>query len=614
MFVCEHRIVGAFGFAVAAVFTLLPGVAAGQARNVLERNLPPIVSGAGGLRGAGGVAVTEDAIPLGPTVTGIRLIGLQDPVLAKPPAGLSFQGIDGVTDDRLRKVLAPFVGRALSRRLVSEAQSAVAAAYRQAGRPFVSVTAPPQEITSGVLQLRVVPFRTGAVRVKDTTSDGATAGLVGAVRAPAGQLIEAEQISEDLDWLNRFPYRQLNGVFEPGSSLGTSDLTLEVTRKKPWQAFAGWSNTGTHQTDLNRYFVGFGVGVEAWNDLTLSYQLTGSGNLITDPSSISLSGTNWPSYVSHAGRMAIRTAPRQAIEITPSYVATSQNSSGNILAFENTTFELPILYRSALSNFSAGGAGLGELYVGVAPKWANRTTLYQTVQVGDGSAGVFDLIAGWAGAWQHSGGGSTALDLRLVANPGGVVGGNNAETWALFSNGRVTDINYVYAFGTLSRATPLSFVPAMAGWGWNVALTGQVAGQALPDTEQLAIGGYYATRGYALEDGSVDAGFVMRNELRLPAFAVLDPLGIKAPHNGAVQDALSPYLFADIGYGHNFNLDTQSSRADDANTVLVGVGSGIDYTLAETIRAGAVVGVALTDGPTTDRGTVTIQARGTLSF
>lgn len=614
MSVCVRRIVGAFGFAVAAAFTLLPGLAAGQARNVLERNLPPTVSGAGALQGADGVAVTEDATPLGPAVTGIRLIGLKEPVLAKPPAGLSFQGIEGLTDDRLREVLARFVGRALSRRLVSEAQSAVAAAYRQAGRPFVSVTAPPQEITSGVLQLRVVPFRSGAVKVKDAASDGATAGLAGAVRAPAGQLIEAEQISEDLDWLNRFPYRQLNGVFEPGSTLGTSDLTLEVSRKKPWQAFAGWSNTGTRQTDRNRYFVGFGVGVEAWHDLTLSYQLTGSGNLITDPSSITLSDTNWPSYVSHAGRLAIATAPRQALEITPSYVATSQNSSGGVLAFENTTFELPILYRSALSNISAGYAGLGELYVGVAPKWATRTTLYETVQVGDGNAGVFDLIAGWAAAWQHSGASSTALDVRLVGNPGGVVGGNDAETWALFSNGRVTDINYVYAFGSLTRVTPLAFVPAMAGWSWNVALTGQIAGQALPDTEQLAIGGYYATRGYALEDGSVDTGFVMRNELRLPAFAVLAPLGLKAPHGGAVPDALSPYLFADIGYGHNFNLDTQSSLGEDANTVLVGIGSGVDYTLAENLRAGAVVGVALTDGATTDRGTVTIQARGTLSF
>ncbi len=36
------------------------------------------------------------------------------------------------------------------------------------------------------------------------------------------------------------------------------------------------------------------------------------------------------------------------------------------------------------------------------------------------------------------------------------------------------------------------------------------------DTEQLAIGGYYGTRGYTLDDGSVDAGLVLRDELRLP--------------------------------------------------------------------------------------------------
>lgn len=593
---------------------MLPGAAFGQARGVVERNLPPAVSVGGGLQGATAVPVTQDATPLGTDVTGIRLIGLNDPVLAKPPAGLSFQGVEGVPTERLGEVLAPFLGKPLSRKLVADAQSAVAAAYRKAGRPFVSVTAPPQEVTSGVLQLRIVPFRMGAVRVKDGASNAASGGFANAVRAPAGQLIEAERISEDLDWLNRFPYRQLNGVFEPGSNLGTSDLTLEVTRKKPWQAFAGWSNTGTQQTDLNRYFIGFGVGVEAWNDLTLSYQLTGSGNLLTDPSSITLSGTNWPSYVSHAGRIAIPTLPRQAIEITPSFVATRQASFGDILSFENITFELPILYRSALSNINTALAGWGELYFGVAPKWATRKTLYQNVEVGDGHVGVFDLIAGWAGTWQPSAGGSTSIDLRLVANPGGVVGGNNSGAWSLYSNGRVTDINYVYGLGTLTQVTPLNVVPALAGWSWNVSLTGQVAGQALPDTEQLAIGGYYGTRGYTLDDGSVDTGFVLRNELRLPSFAALGRLGLKAPPIGAVQDALSPYLFADIGYGHNFNLDTLQSITESADTILVGIGTGIDYVLADNIRAGAVAGVALTDGPSTERGTVTIQGRVVVSF
>lgn len=604
------------GSAVIAALVLVPEAALAQASGVVERNLPPVATSSGGLRSSTGVAVAADSTPLGADVVGIRLIGIDDQVLTRPPAGVTVGAVEGLSAERLGATLAPFLGKPLSRKLVADAQAAVATAYREAGRPFVSVTAPPQEVTSGVLQLRVVAFRTGAVRVKDAAAgpDAAGTRFAGTVRAPKGEIIEAARISEDLDWINRYPYRQLNGVFEPGSRPGTSDLTLEVARKKPWQVFAGWSNTGTRETDYNRYFVGFSAGIEALNDLTLSYQLTGSGNLVSDPASIDLSGAHWPAYVSHAGRIVVPTFDRQALEITPSFVATSQASLGNILTFHNTNFELPILYRSALSNLDAGLAGWGDVYVGVAPKWASRKALYQGAVVASGSTGVFDLIAGWSGQWLHPDNGSTAIDLRLVANPGAVVSGNTSASWNTYSNGRVTDVHYAYVSGSLTQVTPLGAIPALAGWSWNLSLAGQIAGQALPDTEQLAIGGYYATRGYTLGDGSVDTGFSLRNELRLPVFAALGRMGAGTPGFGAVQDAVSPYLFADVGYGHNFNLAAPPGGSRNSDPLLVGVGAGLDYTLANNVRAGVIAGVALTNGPSTERGTVTVQARLAVSF
>ncbi len=598
--------------AAALLTVLAPTAASAQARSVVERNLPPAVTTPGG-----GLSLERpqigamDDTPLGVDLVGVRLIGLKGQVLPRPPGGITMAGVEGAPEDRLRAALAPLVGKPLSMRRVAEAQAAVAKVYREVGHPFVSVTAPPQEITRGVLQLRVVPFRAGKVQVKDPGSDPARAsGLAANVRAPQGELIEANRISEDLDWINRYPYRQLNGVFEPGSDLGTSDLTLEVTRKKPWQVYAGWSNTGTRQTDENRYFVGFGVGLEALHDITLAYQLTGSGNLVTDPASMGLSGENWPSYVSHAGRLTIPTFARQALEIAPSFVATSQMSVGDIFTFQNETFELPILYRSAVSNLNAGLAGWGDLYAGVAPKWLNRNTWYQGTEVAQGQAGVFDIIAGWNASWRQAGGGSTAIDLRLVTNPGGVVSDNSDKAWSLYTNGRVTSANFFYAYGTFNQVTPLPAVAGVSGLAWTLSFTGLAAGQALPDTEQLAIGGFYAARGYTLDDGSVDTGFVLRNELRLPSFPVLGRLGIKDPFGpGLVQDALSPFGFLDVAYGHNFNLEGVNSLGQGPNTTLVGIGTGLDYAMPGHWQIGGVVGVALTDGPSTPAGTVTAQAR-----
>ena len=83
---------------------------------------------------------------------------------------------------------------------------------------------------------------------------------------------------------------------------------------------------------------------------------------------------------------------------------------------------------------------------------------------------------------------------------------------------------------------------------------------------------------------------------------------------GQVEDAASPFAFLDVAYGHNYNLDALQGVNERADTRLVGLGLGLDYTLGRTVQGGLSVGVALTDGPETDRGTVTAQARLLMSF
>ncbi|MCW2249060.1 hemolysin activation/secretion protein [Azospirillum fermentarium] len=593
----------------------LSGAAFAQAPVTVERNLPPAAVSGGGLRPGGTPALEADDTPLGVDLAGFRLIGLNDPVMPAPPAGITVTGVEGLGQQGFADALGPFLGQPLTRKRLADAQAAVAKAYREAGWPFVSVTAPPQEITGGVLHLRVVPFRTGKVRVREENGAAAENGaaLAAAVRAPSGALIEADRISEDLDWLNRFPYRQLNGVFEPGSDPGASDLTLEISRRRPWQAFAGVSNTGSLRSrNLDRVFVGFAAGVEALNDLTLSYQLTGGRDAVSDPGSLTLSGNSRPSYASHAGRIIIPTFARQAVSLTPSFVATSQDSAGGLLTIRNTTVELPILYRSALSNIDGRLAGWGDLYGGVTPKWLSRKVLSQGTGLASGAAGVFDLTVGWGGSWPQAGGGSTTIDLRAVVNRAGVVPGNSRAAWNGFSNGRVEDADYAYLYGVVSRTAPLAGVAWLGGVSWNVEFTGQLAGKALPETEQLAIGGLYATRGYTLNDGCVDTGFVLRNEVRLPSFAALGRLG--AVGGGPVEDAVSPFVFLDASHGHNYNFGALKGIGERADTTLVGLGAGVDYTLGQSLQAGVNAGVALTNGPETSRGTLTAQARILVSF
>jgi hemolysin activation/secretion protein len=114
---------------------------------VVERNLPPEPPRrAPTIKiGTDDLLRSDDATPLGVNVQAIVLIGAN--AGAKPVSGV--KGVDvsevsGLDAAALREQLTPFVDRPLSRKLIAEVQAAVAAAYRQAGRPFVSVTLPPQ--------------------------------------------------------------------------------------------------------------------------------------------------------------------------------------------------------------------------------------------------------------------------------------------------------------------------------------------------------------------------------------------------------------------------------------------------------------------------------------
>ncbi|WAC27520.1 ShlB/FhaC/HecB family hemolysin secretion/activation protein [Ancylobacter sp. SL191] len=590
--------VGALALGV-SIFGAVPAFA--QVIAPVERNLPPVISGQGRLViGPQDLAGSLDETPLGVVVSGISLIGPKENVAKRPERGVRIGAVGDIDRAALRAALAPFLDQPLSRKRISDIQAAIAKVYRTAGYPFVSVTLPPQEVTGGVLTLQVVEFRTGAVKVSGAVP-GTETDLAGRVRTAPGQRIAAEPLEEDLAWLNRFPYHSVNGVFAPGDDLGLSTLTLEVTPQKPWQVFAGYSNTGTHTTGFDRYFAGFGAAILGLPQSFVSYQITGSPNFWSDPSTVG-TGSEQPNYYSQAGRLVIATGARQSLEIVPNYVSTRQNAVGTTFAFDNTTLEIPVYYRTAVSNLVPGLYG-GDLILGATGKTVSRTTYFTGADIGGASAGLFELIAGWSVS-RSDPYGTTSLDLKLIGNPGGVIGGNDAARWSTYSGGRVTDVIYAYGTGELNRVTRLP-----SGFSWVSDLSGTAAGQPLPDTEQLSLGGLYATRGYTLDDATVDTGLVWRNELRTPTFALLSALGVPG-----ISDQASPYAFLDLSRGRSYGFQGVLGAVPRNDYELAGIGLGVDYTLNRNLTATLVGGFALTDATYTQAGDFNLQARVYVSY
>lgn len=562
-----------------------------HAQSALERNLPePVVPRPGALSIGEADYGKGDDKPLGVELAGVHLIGADEKVPTAAPRGISLGDVPGIAPEAVKAALSPYVGKPLTRAQIARMQSGLAALWRKAGFPFVSVTVPPQEITSGVLSLRVIEFHAGQVHVEGGSA--LERNLAGRMRVEPGQRIDAGAIEEDLDWINRNPFRHVEGVFAPGDDKGASDITLKVSEDKPFSVFGSYANTGDEATGMDRWSAGGGLWLPMLNDMTVSYRFTRSGEFWDDGEVFKLD-TARGGYLSHSARIDLPTFDRQALSIAPNFVETNELVDGTPFSFDNTTFELPILYRSAISSILPGHYW-GDVYFGVEPKWLKRMTAFAGVDVAKGEANLFNLVLGWSDDFSDRYG-TTSIDARIKGNPGGVLSNNTAADWAAFTGGRVDDNTYVTAGIDITRMTDLTH-----GFGWASQFSGLIADQALPDSERLSLGGYYAVRGYGSEDAAADAGLVWRNELRLPAYAPLARAGI------GMKDGLSPFLFVDLGHGYDF--------AARDHATLASTGLGFDYTIGANLAASLTGAVALAHAGETRSGDTTLTANVRISY
>ena len=580
------------------------GVAArAQAPRPVERNLPPVVQAPSTAPEAPLVQPSvQDAQPLGGALRTVRLYGPGEALLAEDaslPIGVVVGDLGPAAKLNFRQVLGVYVGQPLSRKLIRDVQIAATRVYRRAGYPFVSVIAPPQELTGGVLQLQVTEFRSGGVTVNGG-SPVTRARVLTQAPLPPGTRLQSSAVDEDFDWISRYPYRRVQGVFSPGDEAGESRLTLNVTDTKPWQVFAGASNTGTRATGLARYFVGFGAGFPQAGDLTLSYQFTGSTDFWDDPGRYD-DGARRPSYISQSGRLALPVGVHQEVEATPSYVEQSERVGQQ--TFATDIFELPLTYTTAVSNLLPS-VHLGQLSVGVNFTTESRRTYFNNLSVATGDADLFEVSGGWSDTFRDPFG-STSLGLRAVVNPGGVLGLNADHVWNTFTNGRVTRVEYPYGVVDLTRTTTLP-----AHLTWVGTLEGLASDHALPDADQISLGGLYGVRGYTLDDATADRGLYLRNELRPRAVPVLSRI---APA-WRVQDQVAPFVFADYGTGHLDGAAVASGPSLARNYTLASAGLGFDYQLGSHVTANALVGCALHDALLTRAGACRGQARLFFSF
>ena len=556
-----------------------------SAQTAVERNLPPVPKApAPQAEIQDALPADADSTPIGPALRAVVLLNQGEALrdTASLPDGVFISDVPSVDRASATAALRKFLGQPLSRQLIARIQAEIARQSRAQGRPFVSLSAPEQEITTGVLQLRVTEFRIGSVEVTGLSPRSAAA-VKRRIRAQIDGPVNSRDLSEDIEWLNRDPFTPVAAQFAPSAKPGKTDLTLISRPPAPVRAYAGWSNTGAESTGLDRFFVGMLFKLPGLPGAYASYQFTGSDDAWWRNSEFI---PRQPRYRAQGGRVYIPTLPRENVELTFSDALTNQVINKDFSVRQRTT-EAAIAYRSALSNLGLP-SGSGDVVVGVETKHQHRVVLFGKQVALDATADLVQILLGWSMAWQGANG-SLSTTANLHVSPGNP-GSRASNRLAAFTNNRTPDDRYGYATIDVSGLQRLPLGLAYVG-----QLSVQYAGSALPLPAQLGLGGEGLVRGYTPDEGAFDRGAVFRNELRLPAMSFPSSMG-----------TLSPYLFFDMGRG----VDNFTHRG----ATIASSGVGGDYRLGDRLSLGLNSAWAIRDGARTQAGEWRAQIRTTVNF
>ena len=542
--------------------------------------------------GAAGAAVTlaglvnhpGDPTPFGVNLNGVRLVDAHAHgagVVAKT-SGID-TGLAGPTAQSaaLRAVLAGFVGKPLSYALIGQIETAVTQFYRDNGRSLVNVTVPPQEISSGQLQVNVDSFVLDTSTVEGAAVQGDF--IARQIRVKPGQEVDTNQLLDDVNWLNQNPFRHVSVVFEPGQSADTTHLILHVDNGRPWSAYAGVSNAGTKDTGEIRTYAGFNLSALPWQDHQLSYQFTGAPDSLAHAHLYDAGKDK--GYLSHAISYFIpittnggfRTKLTFGISHISSYAV-----PGGVFTTGTKTNVANVEMAFPLPKTSGNLALVPEVYLQGEFDDFNKQLYFFALPAGAPERtrlahGVLGIRAG-----------TTETLFGKKAR-------GNVDLGLVFGRQRTTgDASVTYSYVKLAVSQEVYFDGDRS---MAFRLVGQQSNDTLHPLEQMALGGDGTVRGYPVNGVSGNSAVAVSLEYRAA------PRSFKA---GMTDGKLRPHLFADMGV-------TGKNGASPAEH-LASVGLGGQVTVGDNLVANFDLAESLRDAGVTKAHTASVSFSLTARF
>lgn len=524
---------------------IAPSPAQGKPGTV--QTLPKVEPPEGGSRAREAIITAE--------LKGIVFLEKEDQIKTDGVGGVQgvVAGSDLLKKDDFTARMQKFFGKPVTLGGLDEITREVINYFREQGFPVVSVVVPQQTVKDGVIQILAIEARVGRVKVENARWFRPD-NIRREVNLREGDKIDANQLQDDMNWLNTNPFRTADLKFEPGEQEGTTDLVIDVKDRLPLRVYTTYDDYGIDLTGKNRQSLGLNLGNLFSLDHQAGFQYT----------------TSWKdlfnSMNAYSGSYLIPLPWRNSLTVFGSY-SKSQAETVPGQTFTGDSWQMSGRYNVPLPTLDPVSH---SFYAGLDFKQSsNAFLIFNTaVPTGNGSGlapfSIFQLTAGYT-ANVPDDWGLSSFELGGFYSPGGVTGWNTTEQFQ--KNTPNSCASYVYGKFNLNRTFILPYKFTLSG-----NFNSQLASTALMPTEQYGLGGYNTVRGYDERSANGENAYVFNTELRTPPGSIFKIFG-----NQEVEDTFQFLAFFD--YGFTGNIKPPSNATTQQQFWLMSVGPGLRYNI-----------------------------------
>ena len=171
--------------------------------------------------------------------------------------GFALDGDAPLSARKVRSVLKPYTGRHEGIERLREAAAALEQSLQKRGFSLYRVTVPPQQLSGGVVRLKVSKLVVGDISTTGNQWFSQENILASLPQLKKGGSPNIHELSRALGVANFNTAKRSQLLFSRGADAGTVDAEVAVRDSNPQQFYAWLNNTGTRQTTRSRLGLGY---------------------------------------------------------------------------------------------------------------------------------------------------------------------------------------------------------------------------------------------------------------------------------------------------------------------------------------------------------------------